>query len=47
MIWLKTIVFCIAVIVFCVVSAIATLIAWGIVELIKLIRRFICKIKLK
>lgn len=47
MIWLKAILLCIAIIIFCIVSAIATLIAWGIVELIKLIRRFIWEIKLK
>ena len=47
MIWLKTIILCIAIIIFCIVSAITTLIIWGIVELIKLIRRIIWKIKLK
>ena len=36
-----------SIIIFCIVSAIATLMIWGIVELIKLIRRFIWKIKLK
>ena len=47
MIWLKAIVLCIAIIIFCIVSAIATLMICGIVELIKLIRRFIWKIKSK
>lgn len=38
MIWLKTIVFCISVIVFCVVSAVITLIAWGIVTVVKIVK---------
>ena len=43
MIWLKAIIFCLWLIVFCIVSAIATVVIWGIVELIKLIRRIIWK----
>lgn len=38
MIWLKAIVFCIAIIIFCIVSAIVTLIAWGIVTVINIIK---------
>jgi hypothetical protein len=38
MIWLKAIVLCIAIIIFCIVSAIVTLIAWGIVTVINIIK---------
>lgn len=38
MIWLKAIVLCIAIIIFCIVSAIATIIAWGIVTVINIIK---------
>lgn len=38
MIWLKAIVLCIAIIIFCIVSAIITLIAWGIVTVINIIK---------
>lgn len=38
MIWLKAIVFCIAIIMICIVSAIITLIAWGIVTVINIIK---------
>lgn len=38
MIWLKAILLCIAIIIFCIVSAIVTLIAWGIVTVINIIK---------
>ena len=38
MIWLKAIVFCIAIIIFCIVSAIATLMIWGIVTVVKIVK---------
>lgn len=38
MIWLKAIVLCIAIIIFCIVSAITTLIIWGIVTVINIIK---------
>lgn len=38
MIWLKTIILCIAIIIFCIVSAVITLIAWGIVTVVKIVK---------
>ena len=38
MIWLKAIVLCIAIIIFCIVSAIVTLMIWGIVTVINIIK---------
>lgn len=38
MIWLKAIVLCIAIIIFCIVSAFATLMIWGIVTVINIIK---------
>ena len=38
MIWLKAILLCIAIIIFCIVSAIVTLVAWGIVTVTNIIK---------
>lgn len=38
MIWLKTIILCIAIIIFCIVSAFATLMIWGIVTVVKIVK---------
>ena len=38
MIWLKTIILCIAIIIFCIVSAVITLIAWGIVTVVNIMK---------